>query len=79
MGADLLFSTNKAEGSDFFLFWILVVILFGVRKMCAILILKNRGIDWSVATECCWRRTDCQSGVAYIGFWYAVALAKLIS
>lgn len=32
---------QKAEGFDFFLYWILVVFPFGIRKMCLILIPKN--------------------------------------
>ena len=32
---------NKAEGFDFFLFWILVGFPFGIRKMCMVLIPKK--------------------------------------
>ena len=39
---------NKAEGFDFFLFWILVGVPFGIRKMCMVLIPKNFGIAGSM-------------------------------
>lgn len=39
---------NKAEGFDFFLFWILAGFPFGIRKMCMVLIPKNFGIAGSM-------------------------------
>ena len=39
---------NKAEGVDFFLFWILVGFPFGIRKMCMVLIPKYFGIAGSM-------------------------------
>ena len=39
---------NKAEGFDFFLFWILVGFPFGIRKMCMVLVPKNFGIAGSM-------------------------------
>ena len=39
---------NKAEGFDFFLFWILAGFPFGIRKMCMILIPKNFDIAGSM-------------------------------
>ena len=39
---------DKAEGFDFFLFWILVGFPFGIRKMCMVLIPKNFGIAGSM-------------------------------
>lgn len=39
---------NKAEGFDFFLFWILVGFPFGIRKTCMVLIPKNFGIAGSM-------------------------------
>ena len=35
---------RKAEGFDFFLYWVLVGCPYGIRKMCMILIPKNFGI-----------------------------------
>lgn len=39
---------NKADGFDFFMFWILVGFPFGMRKMCMVLIPKNFGIAGSM-------------------------------
>lgn len=39
---------KKAEGFDFFLYWILAGFPFGIRKMCLILIPKNFGIAGSM-------------------------------
>lgn len=39
---------QKAEGFDFFLYWILAGFPFGIRKMCLILIPKNFGIAESM-------------------------------
>ena len=40
---------RKAEGFDFFLYWVLVGCPYGIRKMCMILIPKNFGIAGSMA------------------------------
>lgn len=39
---------QKAEGFDFFLYWVLAGFPFGIRKMCLILIPKNFGIAGSM-------------------------------
>ena len=39
---------GKAEGFDFFLYWVLVGCPYGIRKMCMILIPKNFGIAGSI-------------------------------
>lgn len=39
---------NKAEGFDFFLYWVLVGCPYGVRKMCMFLVPKNFGIAGSM-------------------------------
>lgn len=39
---------QKAEGFDFFLYWVLAGFPFGIRKMCLILIPKNFGIAVSM-------------------------------
>lgn len=39
---------QKAEGFDFFLYWVLTGFPFGIRKMCLILIPKNFGIAGSM-------------------------------
>lgn len=39
---------SKAEGFDFFLYWILAGLPYGIRKMCAFLIPKNFGIGGSM-------------------------------
>ena len=39
---------NKADGFDFFLYWVLVGCPYGIRKMCMILIPKNFGIAGSI-------------------------------
>ena len=39
---------RKAEGFDFFLYWVLVGCPYGIRKMCIILIPKNFGIAGSI-------------------------------
>ena len=39
---------RKAEGFDFFLYWVLVGCPYGIRKMCMILIPKNFGIAGSI-------------------------------
>ena len=38
----------KAEGFDYFLYWILVGCPYGIRKMCLYLIPKNFGIAGSI-------------------------------
>ena len=38
----------KAEGFDYFLYWILVGCPYGIRKMCLYLIPKNFGIAGSM-------------------------------
>ena len=45
---------NKVDGFDFFLFWILVGLPFGIRKMCMVLISESFGI--AGAGEC-WHLT----------------------
>ena len=39
---------NKADGFDFFLYWIMVDSPYGIRKMCIFLIPKNFGIAGSM-------------------------------
>ena len=39
---------NKAEGFDYFLYWILVGCPYGIRKMCMFLVPKNFGIAGSM-------------------------------
>ena len=39
---------NKAEGVDYFLYWILVGCPYGIRKMCMFLVPKNYGIAGSM-------------------------------
>ena len=39
---------NKAEGFDYFLYWILVGCPYGIRKMCMFLVTKNFGIAGSM-------------------------------
>lgn len=39
---------SKAEGFDFFLYWVLVGCPYGIRKMCMLLIPKNFGIAGSM-------------------------------
>lgn len=39
---------NKAEGVDYFLYWILVGCPYGFRKMCMFLVPKNFGIAGSM-------------------------------
>lgn len=39
---------NKAEGFDYFLYWIMVGCPYGIRKMCMILIPRNFGIAGSM-------------------------------
>ena len=39
---------NKADGFDFFLYWIMVGSPYGIRKMCIFLIPKNFGIAGSM-------------------------------
>ena len=39
---------NKADGFDYFLYWILVGCPYGIRKMCMFLVLKNFGIAGSM-------------------------------
>ncbi len=39
---------NKAEGFDYFLYWILVGCPYGMRKMCLFLVPKNFGIAGSI-------------------------------
>jgi hypothetical protein len=39
---------NKAEGFDWFLYWIMIGCPFGIRRMCLWLIPKNFGISGSV-------------------------------
>lgn len=43
---------RKAEGFDFFLYWVLVGCPYGIRKMCMILIPKNFGIAGILALNC---------------------------
>ena len=40
--------TNKAEGFEYFLYWILVGCPYGIRKMCMFLVPKNFGIAGSM-------------------------------
>ena len=64
---------NKAEGFDFFLFWILVGFPFGIRKMCMVLIPKNFGISGSMgvlALKCCCWWFNWRCGADYKGFRY---------
>jgi len=48
---------NKADGFDYFLYWILVGCLYGIRKMCMFLVPKNFGRKYgNLGTELyCWR------------------------
>ena len=39
---------NKADGVDYFLYWILVGCPYGIRKMCMFLVPKNFGIAGSM-------------------------------
>ncbi len=39
---------NKAEGFDYFLYWIMVGCPYGIQKMCLFLVPKNFGIAGSV-------------------------------
>lgn len=39
---------NKAEGFDYFLYWIMVGCPYGIRKMCMFLIPRNFGIAGSM-------------------------------
>lgn len=39
---------NKADGFDYFLYWILVGCPYGIRKMCLFLVPKNFGIAGSM-------------------------------
>lgn len=39
---------NKAEGVDYFLYWIMVGCPYGIRKMCMFLIPRNFGIAGSM-------------------------------
>lgn len=39
---------SKADGFDFFLYWILAGFPYGIRKMCTFLIPKNFGIGGSM-------------------------------
>lgn len=39
---------NKAEGFDYFLYWIMVGCPYGIRKMCMFLIPRNYGIAGSM-------------------------------
>ena len=39
---------NKAEGFDYFLYWIMVGCPYGIRKMCIFLIPRNFGIAGSM-------------------------------
>lgn len=39
---------NKAEGFDYFLYWIMVGCSYGIRKMCMFLIPRNFGIAGSM-------------------------------
>ena len=39
---------NKADGFDYFLYWILVGCPYGIRKMCMFLVPKNFGIAGSM-------------------------------
>ena len=39
---------NKADGFDYFLYWILVGCPYGIRKMCMFLVPKNFGIAGSI-------------------------------
>jgi len=38
----------KAEGFDYFLYWIIVGFPYGIRKMCMFLVPKNFGISGSI-------------------------------
>ena len=39
---------NKADGFDYFFYWILVGCPYGIRKMCMFLVPKNFGIAGSI-------------------------------
>ena len=66
---------NKPEGFDYFLFWILVVFPFGIKRMWLWLIPRNYGIAGSLGVMA----LNCLVGGIIGGFVAIVAVAKAVT
>ena len=65
---------NKPEGFDFFMFWILVGLPFGIRRMWLWLIPRNYGIAGSLGILA----LDCIIGGIIGGFMAVIAMIKAV-
>ena len=65
---------NKAEGFDYFLYWIMVGCPYGIRKMCVFLIPKNFGIAGSVGVFA----FNCIIGGLIGGMIVVIRIGKII-
>lgn len=65
---------NKAEGVDYFLYWIMVGCPYGIRKMCMFLIPRNYGIAGSMGVLA----LNCIVGGLTGGFVLIARVIKII-
>lgn len=66
---------NKAEGFDYFLFWILVGFPFGIRRMWLWVIPRNYGIAGSLGVMA----LNCVVGGIIGGFMVIIAVIKAVT
>lgn len=64
---------NKAEGFDYFLYWIMVGCPYGIRKMCMFLIPRNFGIAGSMGVLA----LNCIVGGLIGGFVLIIKVIKI--
>ncbi len=66
---------NKAEGFDYFLYWIMVGCPYGIRKMCMFLIPRNFGIAGSMGVLA----LNCIVGGLIGGFVLIIRVIKIFA
>lgn len=64
---------NKAEGFDYFLYWVMVGCPYGIRKMCMFLIPRNFGIAGSMGVFA----LNCIVGGLIGGFVVLIKIIKI--
>lgn len=66
---------NKAEGFDYFLYWIMVGCPYGIRKMCMFLIPRNFGVAGSMGVLA----LNCIVGGLIGGFVLIIRVIKIFA
>ena len=66
---------NKAEGFDYFLYWVMVGCPYGIRKMCMFLIPRNFGIAGSMGVLA----LNCIVGGLIGGFVLIIRVIKIFA